>query len=160
MNPKVYYRVHTQLSLVPILSQMHTVHILPTYFSKIHSNIILPSTPKSFEWSLSFRLSNQNIVCIVHLSHACYMSPSYISLDLIILIIFVEAQNLWSSSLWNLLQPSNIFSLLVPHILLITLLSHTLNLNSSLSMRDEVLHHCSVHLDGRMVMYRNLGRVD
>jgi hypothetical protein len=29
--------------LVPILNQMHPVHILPPYFPKIHSNIISQS---------------------------------------------------------------------------------------------------------------------
>jgi hypothetical protein len=31
--------------MVPILSQMKPVHSFPTYFSKIYSNIIVPSTP-------------------------------------------------------------------------------------------------------------------
>jgi hypothetical protein len=34
---------------------MHPVHTFPPYFLKIHSNIILPSTPRSPEWSLPFR---------------------------------------------------------------------------------------------------------
>jgi hypothetical protein len=38
--------------LVPILSNMHVVHIFPLYFPKIHSNIILPSMPSSFAWPL------------------------------------------------------------------------------------------------------------
>jgi hypothetical protein len=29
----------------------------------------------SSEWSLPFKFSNLNIVCISHLSHACYISP-------------------------------------------------------------------------------------
>jgi hypothetical protein len=37
-NPNVYYRVKQSPLLIPILS-----HIFLPYFSKIHSNIILPS---------------------------------------------------------------------------------------------------------------------
>jgi hypothetical protein len=37
--------------------------------------------PRSSKWSLPFRFSNQNIICISHISHACYMprllSPSF-----------------------------------------------------------------------------------
>jgi hypothetical protein len=43
-------------TLVPILRQMHPVHTFPYYFPKIHSNIILPSMPKSSEycWTLMY----------------------------------------------------------------------------------------------------------
>jgi len=55
---------------------MNPVHTLPPYFPKIHCNIFLPSRPSN--WSLPFRFSNQNIVFISHLPHACCMSrPSH-----------------------------------------------------------------------------------
>jgi len=90
-NPKVRYLVHNNPPLVPILNHMHLVYNLPSYFPKIHSNIIFPSTTRFSKRSLPFRFSDQNIVRLSHPSYVCYMSrPSHI-LDLITLIIFSEA---------------------------------------------------------------------
>jgi hypothetical protein len=47
-NPKVHYRVHNNLPLVPIVRQINPVHILTGYSVKILFNIILPSTPTQF----------------------------------------------------------------------------------------------------------------
>jgi hypothetical protein len=57
-------------------SLMNLVHTTPTYFSKIHPNIILTSTSWSFYWSLSLWLSHQNPVCIPLLPHALPLSSS------------------------------------------------------------------------------------
>jgi hypothetical protein len=52
-----------------VKSNPHPQASLPT----IHSDPILPSTPWSSEWALSFRLSHQNLVHFSLLPHACYM---------------------------------------------------------------------------------------
>jgi len=76
-NPKVHYRVHKGLPLIPNMTKMNPV-TSPPHFLKSHSNIILPFTPRSSKWILPFNFFNQNTVCIFNFSHACYMSrPSY-----------------------------------------------------------------------------------
>jgi hypothetical protein len=59
-NPKVHYRLHNSPPPVPILSQMHTVHMFPPYFSKNYFNIILPSTRTSSEWYHSIVIKKVN----------------------------------------------------------------------------------------------------
>jgi len=46
-----------------------------TYFSEIHSNIILPSTPMYSEWSPPFRFSDQNYVYTSRLSCMLHNPP-------------------------------------------------------------------------------------
>jgi len=46
-NPKVHYRVHKSPTADLQPDHKHPVHIFPTYLFKIHSNIILQSTPRS-----------------------------------------------------------------------------------------------------------------
>jgi hypothetical protein len=67
--------------------------------------------------------------------------PAYlILLDLITRIIFDDEYKSLSSSLCSLLHSPVASSLLGPNILLSTLFSNTLNLCSSLSVRDQVSH--------------------
>jgi len=44
-DPHARHLAHNNPPLVPILSQINPVHVLPPYFLKIHFNIIHKSTP-------------------------------------------------------------------------------------------------------------------
>jgi len=48
LNPKVHYPVQKHPRRVSVISQINPVHALKTEFFKIHFNIILPSTPRSY----------------------------------------------------------------------------------------------------------------
>jgi hypothetical protein len=63
------------------------------YFLKIHLNIAL-STSRSFEWSLSFRLSEHNFILIYHLPIHAKCPANLMLLDLIILTVFDEEYRL------------------------------------------------------------------
>ena len=68
-NSKVHYRIHKCPPHIPILRQLDP-H--PTS-SKIHLNIILPSTPLSPKRSLSLMFPHQNSVYASPLPHTRYM---------------------------------------------------------------------------------------
>jgi hypothetical protein len=80
--------------------------LLSPYFPKIHSNIIFPSTPTSFKWSLPFKFSDQNIA-------TCYMSQSILH-GISTLIALGESYALWRFSLCGLLKPPATSALLHP----------------------------------------------
>jgi hypothetical protein len=69
-NPLLF----SQQPATGLCSETHvSIHALPAYFPNIHSNIILPSTPRSFVLSLPFRFSNQNFLCISHSINVRYI---------------------------------------------------------------------------------------
>jgi len=70
-NLRVPYRVHkTPL----ILNHTNPINFDAPYLSNICFTFILPSTPRSNEWSLPFRFSYQNFVRVFHCSQAWHMS--------------------------------------------------------------------------------------
>jgi hypothetical protein len=123
---------------VPILSQINPVPA-PSYFLKMHFNIILPSMPGSSKWTRSLRSVNQNPVCTYPVPRTCHLPAHFILLDLITRVIFGEYRWL-ISSLCRLLHSPVTSSLLGPNIFLSTLFSNTLSLCCTLSVRGQVSH--------------------
>ena len=127
----------------------------PSHFLKIHLNITFLSKPESSEWSLSFSFPTKTLYA-PPLSPVRATCPAHlILLDLITWIIFSKKYRSLSSPLCSFLHSPIISSLLGPNILLSTLISNTLSLQSSLSVSDHVSHpykttrqnYSSVHLN-------------
>jgi len=60
----------------PYLSQTNPVHNFSPYFPKLHSNINLPSMPKSSVCSTPFRFTDKIFLCISNFMNVCYMARS------------------------------------------------------------------------------------
>ena len=76
-NPKVHYRTHKPPPTFSILDQPNPVYIPTSNLLEIRTNIIQPSTPRSPQWSLSYRLPHQDRIHPPLLTHTRHMpSPS------------------------------------------------------------------------------------
>jgi len=148
-EPKFYYRVHNRRSagqeiprllwsskilncihkgqpLIRILSQMHLVHTFPSYFSKNHFNIILPSTSRSTKFPFHpFRPKCTYFSLHMRAPHLAHL----ILLELIMLVIFGKACKLWSSSSCIFLQSPVTYKLYN-----ISLISDKVKVNAKLSL--------------------------
>jgi hypothetical protein len=109
-SPKVHHYVYKCPPLVSILSQIkpsHPISLRSILISSTHLRLVLPM--------VSFFLASPWISYILSFSpHSCYMPCSSLLLDLIILIMFDEECNLWSSSLCSFLQSPVTSSLFGP----------------------------------------------
>jgi hypothetical protein len=89
-NPKVHYRVHKSLPLDPILSQPNPVRHIDSYLPKVQLNVILPPTPRSYQWSLAFGPPNKNPVNTLYrtskFSHTFVSMPFLFLLEQMLLI--------------------------------------------------------------------------
>lgn len=81
--------------LVSVLSQKNPDHILQLYLFEMYFDIIIPSVPRSFRWSLAFRFPHQNFV---------FSSASYVphSLACLWLLDFIKPYNGWGAQIIEL----------------------------------------------------------
>ena len=141
-NLKVHYRPYISLPLVSIFSKIYPVpRIQSTSFKSIlilssHLCLGLPKDlfPSGFTTKILYTFMDCSI---------CATCPAHLScLDLRLLIILGKEYNACSSALYNFLHSPVIQYHLVLNIFLSTvhtLFSNTLNLCSSLKVRDQVI---------------------
>ena len=146
---------HVNMSQSLVLSQINPFHTLPTYFFKIHFNIICPfmqvvsflqlCPPKPY-----MQISSPPI----HATHLVWL----IILEFITLKICIEYYILCSSSLFKFLQPPSTFSLSGSNMFLSTLFSNSSSLCSPLMW--ETKFHPHLKQQTELSMYFNLYFLD
>jgi len=110
------------------------MHFAPSHLFKIHFNI-LPCTPRSSKWSLSFGFFPSTPLCIFPI-RAAY--PAHLIVVRLIVLISIEEYNSLLSLTTQLLH---LFFLLFPNLLLVTVFSNNRSPCASLSASPEVLTH-------------------
>jgi hypothetical protein len=112
----------------------------PSYFLKVHFNIILPATPGSSKRSLSLRFPHQNPVCSFPLPPMCYM-PRISCFPIWSLEWYLVRSQFIHLPLCSFLHyPDNSLFHLDPNILLRTIFWNILSLRSSFDVSDQVSH--------------------
>ena len=134
-NLRVHYHPYKSLPLVPIFNKSCpnsriTTHLLQILSSHLHLGLPKGLFPSGFPTKTLYAFVDCSIraTCPAHLSR----------LDLRFLIMLGEEYNACSSVLCNFLHSPIILSLVAPNIFLSTLFSNTINLCSSLNVRDQV----------------------
>lgn len=122
------------MQLVHNYSHKNPVHT----FHKMKFNNILTSMSRSRNMSFPFRLATKLATKFGTL--LCVNTTAYLILHNLFMLMRLGEHNSWSSSLCSLLQPRVTSSLLRPNILLSTLFSNSLGLNSSLNITDQIEH--------------------
>jgi len=118
-----------------LLSWARWVQSTPSQTVSLISSII-------FWYFSSIQIFQLNFHINFSYPRACYMTCPFHPLDFITFLSFYEGHKLWSSSFCSRLWPPATSSLLDPNVHFSTLFSNTINLCSSLVIRDQVSHPC------------------